>query len=297
MRRNDSMLVFEEITFVRQETYGKILADCPQKASDYSFVNLLAWAAEFGLEWAFEDDMVWIRQKRPESCFWAPVGKWQEVDWERRLPTVFGSQATVIRVPEMLLPFWRKAAGARMHVQENREHWDYIYDAKSLRELSGNRYHGKMNLVRQFATNYPYTYHPLSSEMLADARAMQENWCTWRDCESTETLAAENRAIETVFAAWEALGNVTGGALLVNGEMVAYTVAEQLSGDTLLIHFEKGKPGFKGVYQTINQVFLDHHHDIPLVNREQDLGDEGLRKAKLSYHPIEFLKKFRVDWR
>jgi hypothetical protein len=77
--------------------------------------------------------------------------------------------------------------------------------------------------------------------------------------------------------------------------MAAYTIAEDLSQGALVVHFEKGDPEYKGVYQAINQIFLKNSgNDFHIVNREQDLGDEGLRKAKLSYHPIGFLKKYRV---
>jgi hypothetical protein len=107
-------------------------------------------------------------------------------------------------------------------------------------------------------------------------------------------LSAENRVIEKVLKNWSSLKGLTGGALLINDDIVAYTVAEMLDSGSLVIHFEKGNPDYKGVYQAINQMFLEHfgNPDI-LVNREQDLGDEGLRKAKLSYNPVDFLRKFR----
>jgi hypothetical protein len=82
---------------------------------------------------------------------------------------------------------------------------------------------------------------------------------------------------------------------MVDGRMAAYTVGERLSSDTLVIHFEKADPAYKGVYQAINQQFLTHADPaFTLVNREQDLGDEGLRKAKLSYHPVDFVRKCTV---
>ena len=83
---------------------------------------------------------------------------------------------------------------------------------------------------------------------------------------------------------------------MVETEMAAYTVAEKLSADTLVIHFEKGDHDFKGVYQAINQIFLENAgRGFTMVNREQDLDSEGLRKAKLSYNPVGFLKKFDVE--
>jgi hypothetical protein len=137
---------------------------------------------------------------------------------------------------------------------------------------------------------------PLGPELIDCALTMQEDWCTWRDCESSETLAAENRAIARVLQAWDKLEGITGCAILVDREMVAYTVAEQLTDDMLLIHFEKGKSDYKGIYQAVNQMFLAHTgSNATVVNREQDLGDGGLRKAKLSYHPVDFLRKYRIN--
>ena len=86
-----------------------------------------------------------------------------------------------------------------------------------------------------------------------------------------------------------------GGAIMVDGNMVAYTVAEALTPQSIVIHFEKGDTRFKGVYQAINQMFLAHcARDFLTVNREQDLNDDGLRKSKLSYNPLEFVRKSRV---
>ena len=86
--------------------------------------------------------------------------------------------------------------------------------------------------------------------------AMQEDWCTWRDCESSDMLSAENRAILRIFDRWDRFDRVMGGALFVENIIVAYTLAEPLTADTLVIHFEKGCPAYKGVYQAINQLFV-----------------------------------------
>ena len=125
--------------------------------------------------------------------------------------------------------------------------------------------------------------------------AMQDDWCSWRDCESSSILSAENRSVHKVLAHWHELQGLTGGVIQVEDLIVAYTIAEELSEDTIVIHYEKGCPDYKGVYQAINQMFLAGlNSSYRWVNREQDLGEEGLRKAKLSYHPVSFLKKYRV---
>jgi hypothetical protein len=109
------------------------------------------------------------------------------------------------------------------------------------------------------------------------------------------TLAAENRAISRVLAHWEELVGVFGAAVMVEEEMAAFTVAEMMADDTVLIHFEKGLTAYKGIYQAINQMFLADNYYLQRVNREPDMGEEGLRKAKRSYHPVDFVRKYRVD--
>ena len=288
-------LNFETINLNKQNEYLDIFNRCPQKSSDYSFVNLWGWSDEHGLYWAWSDDVVWIKQTIPSEVFWAPIGSWTDMDWSRCFDKYFDEPITFLRIPEELLRVWEKNIEDRIRSEDERAHWDYIYDVKELMALKGNRFHKKKNLVNPFNKKYDYQYVPFDAKMIDMALAMQEDWCTWRDCESSEALSAENRAISKILDNPETLYGLTGGALLVGQEMVAYIIAEQLSQDTIVIHFEKGNPDYKGAYQAINQMFLEHHGEqFDFVNREQDLGNEGLRKAKLSYHPVDFVKKYRV---
>jgi hypothetical protein len=287
-------LMFEPIRLNQQEAYDWVLAVCPQPTSDYSFINLWAWADEYGLIWAWENNLVWIQQTIPEPVYWAPVGDWRKVDW----PEIFSRMSgptEFTRVPEKLAELWKESMGdGRVIAEPLRGHWDYLYASADLISLKGNRYHKKKNLLNQFMSGYTYRYEPLGPEMTEKALSLQNDWCTWRDCEASDMLSAENRVIEKVLKNWTRLNGLSGGALLVNEEIVAYTIAEMLGAGTLVIHFEKGNPDYKGVYQAINQMFLERfgNPDI-LVNREQDLDDAGLRKAKLSYNPVDFLRKFR----
>jgi hypothetical protein len=290
-------LNFDPITLDKQRDYLEYFVACPQKASDYSFVNLWGWAEEYGLSWAWSDGLVWIKQTIPEKMYWAPVGPWEMIAWESCLPKYFVEKTVFVRIPEMLMQLWERDVGNRIIKEETREHWDYLYRVSDLIELRGRRFHKKKNLFNQFERKYKYEYVPFSTEMIGRATAMQEDWCTWRDCESSEALSAENRVIARILQSWEMLPTANGGAILIDREMVAYTIAESLSDETLIIHLEKGNQAYKGVYQAINQMFLDHSgSEHKIVNREQDLGDEGLRKAKLSYNPVDFLKKHRIFW-
>jgi len=289
-------LNFKPISLEKRSEYSKYFAKCPQKASDYSFVNLWGWAEEYGLDWAWTDNLVWIRQTIPEILYWAPIGSWDGIDWKSCFDEFSGRQTLFIRIPEKLLRVWKESYGDRIAIEEERGNWDYIYSISELIELKGKRFHKKKNLLNQFRKNYNFQFIPFDTETIYMAMTMQEDWCTWRDCESSDVLAAENNAISRVLNSWEKLNGLIGGAIIVNETMAAYTVAESLSADMLLIHFEKGNTDFKGIYQAINQLFLENSgKNYEIVNREQDLGDKGLRKAKLSYHPADFLKKYRVN--
>jgi len=289
-------LQFEPIELEKKEDYTRRLAQCPQVASDYSFLNLWAWAQDYGLQWAWEDDLVWIRQTDPQVVYWAPIGAWEKMGWHARF-NLDGPEITrFCRVPQQLADCWHAELGELAKVSEDRGNWDYIYACEDLIELKGNRYHKKRNLLNQFRKKYDSTYVPLKSELVELAIGMQTDWCTWRDCESSDILSAENRAIYKILEKWDDLDDTIGGAIMVDDGMVAYTVAEHLTADTVLIHFEKGDTEFKGVYQAMNQMFLENSAgDFAFVNREQDLNDEGLRKAKLSYLPADFLKKYQIE--
>lgn len=291
-------LVFEPIGFEQQEDYLERLTRCTQIASDYSFTNLFGWGSEYGLEWAWSDGLVWIRQSLPSPALWAPVGDWHAVQWPSTLEKVAAATDRIIRVPEALYRIWRDALPSGFTFSETRGQWDYLYSIEELVQLKGNRFHKKKNLVNQFKKNYAYQYVPFGREMIEQALGMQEDWCTWRDCESHETLASENKAIERILSNWDRLKGLTGGALRVEDTLVAYTIAEQMPDRTVVIHFEKGNPEYKGSYQAINQMFLENFSaDADTVNREQDLDNEGLRKAKLSYYPVDFVKKHEAAYK
>ncbi|HDQ39805.1 MAG TPA: DUF2156 domain-containing protein [Desulfonatronum sp.] len=286
-------LRFTPISLHDQERYLRFLAQCPQKASDYSFANIFGWAEEYNLEWSFADDLVWIRQQQPELTFWAPIGPWERIDWETHLDML--RIAPFQRVPDELTRIWRERFAERLVASEARGQWDYLYSVQELIDLKGNRFHRKKNLLSQFQRNYQAVYHTLDMDCVERVLEMQHRWCTWKECTESRALEAENTAIGRVLQHWDGIPGLMGGALEVDGEIVAYTVAEALTENTVVIHFEKGHASYKGIYQAINNMFLaSAARGFEYVNREQDLDDEGLRKSKLSYNPVRFLRKNNV---
>lgn len=285
-------LTFHPLSLERQGEYKHKLNKCPQLSSDYSFVNLWAWRDIYDLEWAWSGSLVFIRQNTPLLQYWAPIGPWQDQDWKEVFSRV-DTPVHLTRIPNHLAQLLTEQLAGRVSLDPAPEHFDYVYSVQELIELRGNRFHKKKNLLKQFQRTYDYAYIPLTIDAVEKALTLQTEWCLWRDCEDSITLESENRAILNTFEDWNKLEGVFGGGLLVEGNMVAYTVAEPLDDQTVVIHFEKGCPNHKGVYQAINQIFLAQSaSDYTYVNREQDLGDPGLRKAKESYNPIAYVEKY-----
>lgn len=174
---------------------------------------------------------------------------------------------------------------------EDRDNFDYLYSLENLVNLTGRKFHKKKNLLNIFVRNNECQAKPLLEEYRDDALQILERWNNQQD-EPNDFLAAKE-ALEKMWPL-----QLCGGIFYIDGQPVAYCLGEELAlGKSFLIDFEKAVLGedFKGIYQYINQAFasiLPEKYET--VNRQQDLGDSGLRQAKLSYRPADFVKKYRV---
>lgn len=174
-------------------------------------------------------------------------------------------------------------------VSEDRNNFDYLYLREKLATLSGRKLHKKRNLIKAFLNNYHYEGRPLLEEHLGDALDVLERWRKGRSDPGDYKPARE--ALEKA----EEL-QLCGGIYYVGDKPVAYSLGEELANGTAFVtHFEKAVDGYKGLWQFINQAFASIlPEQYRYINREQDLGNESLRKAKLSYRPDDFVIKFRV---
>lgn len=286
---------YTPISLKYMQEYKELLCKYSSQSSDYSFGNLWGWAEYYGLEWCLRAGLCWIRQTKPEVHYWALVGDWKNYDWANASCLDEGTE--FIRVPDEIAQTILDALPGRVELIESRGQWDYLYNANELATLSGNRFHKKKNLVNQFKKLYNYDYYPMSSDCVESVLDMQAEWSKWREIEDSPSLLAENTAIARVLELWDALPGLVGGAIHVDGTVVAYTVGEKICPGTMVVHFEKGMPSYKGIYQAINQCFAQEVAEsgkITYLNREQDLDDEGLRKAKESYNPVGYVKKHKL---
>lgn len=289
---------FYPVDWALQDVHARYWAATPVHTADCTFVNLWGWAEEYGLEWAEAHDLLWIRRTRrggmPASRLWMPLGDWNTVDWQAVLADT--EPGTIWdRVPEALCTKLAGLAPDRVHIEETRGQWEYLYNAEALARLSGNKLHKKRNHVNGFIKAYGEDYRSLGPDDLETLLLFEHDWCHWHECLKSPALAAENEAVLRVLPRWERLPGLLGGALYVEGQMVAFCVGEALDEKTLVVHFEKGHPDYRGVYQAINMFFAQQAGaKFELINREQDAGEDGLRQAKQSYCPCGFLVKNRI---
>ena len=182
-------------------------------------------------------------------------------------------------------------------IQPVRDHFDYLYDTKALVELNGKTYRAKRNHLNYLFRSYRITYEPMEESNVRDCLKMSDEWCEARRCKEDLNLESEWGATREALMNFTALG-VEGGVVRVGGKVEAFTLGELLNRETAVVHIEKANMEVRGLYAVINQQFCEKRwKDVPLINREQDLGEPGLRKAKLSYSPDRLIDKFRIALR
>ena len=286
---------FTSVSLEEHDHYQHYWQKTPQRSIDYAFANLWGWGNYFGLEWTFDEHLCWLRQTVPPARLWAPVGDWAAVDWSTHPALHKG--AKLIRVPETLADILQRALPERVTCTEDRGHWEYLYNTEELTTLPGNRFHKKKNHVNAFRKTYgPMDYRSIDAKTIEDVLALQDEWCQWHECDDSPALRAENEAINRVLSHWEQIPGLVGGTLYVENQLVAFSVGEKLDDATLGVHYEKARNGFRGVYQAMNNAFASEAgQGFALLNRAQDLDEEGLRQAKMSYLPASFLRKFTVQ--
>ena len=181
----------------------------------------------------------------------------------------------------------------KFEITEHRDYADYVYRVSDLVNLSGKKYHGKRNHLARFYEN-DWSFEPITPDNVAECLEMNHRWSVENADTKEDGVLAERCAIRLCLTHMEELG-CFGGLLRVNGEVAAYTVGERLNSDTVVVHFEKAFSRIQGAYPAINREFLSQMcRDYTYVNREEDLGIEGLRRAKESYHPAFLVTKYGV---
>ncbi len=209
----------------------------------------------------------------------------RERDWTMRM----------MYIDEINLPLVQALKGYKAVISCNLDFSDYLYEVRDLRSLSGKALHGQRNhLNRFFRTNPDYQYSSISTADRDEALALVRRWCEEKNLDCMDLTNSDYRAVRQLFVDFEKL-DVRGGAIRLDGQLVAFSLASLMRPDTAVIHFEKADASVRGLYTVINKLVLDNEFaDVQYVNREEDMGIRGLRKAKRSYGPIRMIDKYEV---
>ena len=292
------MIPFERLDLRQKEKYDRILMSCKDRGCEYSSVNLFLWGRQ---KTAFiQDYLVFLSQFDRRSVYPFPVGQGDirpvldaviHDAGVRGLPCCLSSMTQAdCDLLESLYP-------GRFRFHPDRDSFDYIYDIQDLADLKGRRFQKKRNHANRFAEFHPdCRVLPLDESTRAAAFCMLNQWYHTRQItDPLNDFHLEKRAIERAFAFQQQLG-LEGVVLMEGNDVLAFAMGSFLSEDTFDIHFEKAREDIPGAYNAINQAFARHlrekYPQLRWLNREDDMGLPGLRKAKLDYHPHHMVEKY-----
>ena len=203
-------------------------------------------------------------------------------------------------ITEEVVDYLKEQYGDRFEYVAERDIFDYVYDGEILRTLKGRKNSKKRNHINYFLSEYEgrFEYRLLGKADFDDCRQLLDDWTVNKEENNNieEGVDDERLGIEKLFAHYdEVCDRLKIAGIYIDGKLEAFTMGELLNNNMALIHIEKANPEIRGLYPYINQQFLVHEFpDVEFVNREEDMGIEGLRKAKLSYHPCKFVEKYTV---
>lgn len=301
--RRDSKMNFKEIEIGDKNLINGYLRKFNPKASEMNFTNLFIWRMFYNFRFTVVADLLCIvsmaANKEPYALM--PVGEINEHNFREAVTCLkeyfnnqLGKPMVFRMVEEDALKFFKQLPGFEKKIIYDRNESDYLYLASDLINLKGKKFHGKRNHISRFKREHEYEYVKLTSELLDECDRIMNEWCSRRNCECRRDVYCERHANMELLNNFEKL-DCKGALIKVDGRFEAYTVGEELNSNTAVIHMEKANSTINGLYAFINQQFCEREWShMKYINREEDLGIEGLRKAKLSYNPVCLVNKYTV---
>ena len=292
------MIDFHRLTLEQKDAYEAMLPACGQRGCEYAFANLYLWGRQLA---AFRHGcVVFFSHFDGRSVYPYPIGPGDRRQCLEDILEDARQRGIPCRIVSMTQEDVRELEAwfpHRFHFRTDRDSFDYVYAIDDLADLKGKKFQKKRNHFNRFCANYPdHELIPLDRCSLDKARRLVDGWFYSHIRENPErNYLLENIAMSRAFQNYDALG-LEGCILLVNGEAAAVTMATPLTEDTLDVHFEKAREDMDGAYAAVNCEFARYlrrkHPRVRFLNREDDMGIEGLRKAKLSYQPHHMVEKY-----
>lgn len=293
----------DEIQFKRAELEDKEIISryftlYTSRSCERTFANVYLWSRQYPVKWAVvENTLVFKSEDEEHLAFAYPVGDPGDVrraiEW---LTEYFKDRGMPFRMynltPDNFAQLEEWYPG-RFQIEYDRDSADYVYESEKLATLSGKKLHSKRNHINKFKALYGgrWSYEAITAGNVEECFQMALKWRDQNGCEDDPDKRGEICVSMNALRLFEEL-ELTGGILKIDGEVVAFTIGEPICPDTFVVHIEKAFADVEGAYPMINQQFVEHEcKDYLYVNREEDTGAEGLRKAKLSYRPVFMVEK------
>ena len=297
-----SEIKLQKLTCTDKATFDKFFGSRYCEHSGYTFTNFFMWRKMRDYRWAVEDEVLYIFSSNDETLSaWQPIGAQEKLQEAITKILQFAEenrgnkQFKFVLVEKSFAEELEKYPHAKFNITAERNNFDYVYLAQDLINLSGRKFHRKKNHLNAFKKEYPDAkYLPITEEIIPKCREELNIWYETHKHDDNSYIFYEQAAIQEIFDNFSAF-KLKGGAILLNDRVVAFTFGEKLNSDTAVIHVEKADPTIRGIYVAINQNFVKHEwSDMIYINREEDMGIDGLRKAKESYRPIKMIEKFNA---
>lgn len=291
------MITFKDVTIRDKDTITPYTMNSCRRNCDLSFSNLCSWRFLYNTQFAIVDGFLIFKfWAAGELAYMMPVG---EGDLKKVLEALIedarreGGPFCMLGVCSCMREDLEAIMPGQFTFTADRDYADYIYLRSDLATLKGKKFQSKRNHINKFRNTYPdYEYLPITLERVSECLQLEAEWCKANDCDQQEGTGNERRALIYALEHFEELG-LTGGLLRVDGKIVAFTFGMPINKETFGVSVEKADTNIDGAYAMINYEFANHIPEQYIyMNREEDLGIEGLRKAKLSYQPVTILEKY-----
>lgn len=285
------MSEFKKSSINDKKEIDEILKKCACPSLEYNFTTIFLWQDIFNIEYKIEDDILFIRSGKDKKSYLFPCGTG---DLDKAVDSILKEENICFySLSEENKAYLENKAPGRFEFTERRNDGDYVYLRESLATLVGKKLSSKRNHINRFTSENPdWKYEQITTENIEEVREMHKQWCEVVDDGSKHGLSDESCAVRKALKFYNEL-QLSGGLIRANEKVVAFSLGDRLNDKTFLVHIEKAFSGVTGAYQIINREFVLHNcMEYEFVNREDDTGDESLRKAKLSYRPYEIVKKY-----
>lgn len=284
---------FTPISIESKHIFDEFFHKYPPVISELSFTNLYVWRNSRSIEYAIHNDILILRASYGGArYFFPPIGENRAAGYEATAAVAEECGMNMIKlIPERDGTIVQDLFADTHILTEDRDNFDYVYAADKLANLTSRKLSSKRNFIHRFENSYKYRLLPYQPEMRDRCIRLMQKWITNR----TDDVGLRNEyvAMQNLLDDYERLDAI-GAVIEVDGTIVAFAFGEPLNTDTFVIHFEKADTDYVGSYQMINKLFVSEYV-LPcyaFVNREQDLGHEGIRRAKMSYVPDRLIAKY-----